>query len=70
VSCFAAVCLALFLYTWRFLRIEDQVGLNTLHVAFTGKQATTELAPGVNLKSYPVVGKEPPDKSLERTRGR
>ena len=49
---------------------KDRVWLNTLHVAFSDRPATTELAPGVSLKSYPWVSAKPPNKSLERTRER
>jgi len=49
---------------------KQQVWLNTVHVAFADREAVAELAPGVSLKTYPKVPKEPPNTSLERTRGK
>jgi hypothetical protein len=49
---------------------KQRVWLNTLHVALSSKQAVTELAPGVSVRTFPTVSKEPPNTSLERTRGR
>ncbi len=49
---------------------KERVWLNSLHVAFPDKEARTELAPGVSIKSYPTVSAEPPNTSLERTRER
>lgn len=49
---------------------KTRIWLNTLHVAFPNKISTTQLAPGVTVRSYPLLDQKPSNALVERQGGR